>query len=125
MVRKKTLIFLFQNLNFFLFEVILSSEWTDYTHEGGFYDFGGGWRPQRVTGVNWLTDYADEEVEDIARPRVHVGRDGYFITYELWRSNSYVETFFQKIDSSGRKIGEAVSLGDTFRIVSILFRICD
>ena len=104
-----------------LFEVILSSAWAGYTHTGGFYDYGGKWKDQRVTGVNWFTDYKDEELEDIARPRIHVGRDGYFITYELWRDKEYVESFMQKIDSSGRQIGQPVSLGNTFRIVSFFF----
>lgn len=28
---------------------------------GGYFDFGGGWRKQRVVGVTWLTDYAERE----------------------------------------------------------------
>ncbi len=28
---------------------------------GGFYDFGGRWKKQRVIGVEWLTDYGERE----------------------------------------------------------------
>lgn len=28
---------------------------------GGYFDFGGGWRKQRVVGVTWLTDYRERE----------------------------------------------------------------
>ena len=51
-------------------ELLISTDWTDYTYTGGFYDFGQQWSEQRVTGVNWLTDFQDPKVENAIRVRL-------------------------------------------------------
>ena len=47
---------------------------------GGFYDFGGKWTPQRITGVIWLTHFKQGEGADAPQP-LHL-RDGTILI--LW-----------------------------------------
>ncbi|MHC4955742.1 MAG: LamG domain-containing protein [Planctomycetota bacterium] len=46
----------------FVSDAILADKKKDnVSEEGGFFDFGGRWKRQRVTGVNWLTSYGTGE----------------------------------------------------------------
>jgi len=76
---------------------------------GGFYDFGGKWVDQRVTGVLWLTHYAPGEAAH--SPQVFPRRDG-GITI-LWEKSGGASPGLWAItvDESGKPRGEAIGLG--------------
>lgn len=70
--------------------------------EGGFYDFGGRWTPQRVPGVYWLTQY--EPGESAHAPQLHTLRDGGFLM--LWEKSTAQGSrsiAALRIDKRGRK----------------------
>ena len=77
-----------QGANWLTDDLILSSG--SPAEEGGFYDFNGGWQPQRNVGVVWLTDYDDLD-HNASRIKAHpMGEDRILILWELWRPYDYV-----------------------------------
>jgi hypothetical protein len=77
---------------------------------GGFFDFGGRWQAQRVTGVLWLTNYASGEAAHA--PQVFRRKDGTLTI--LWEKTGGADggaLFALRVDESGKKLGEALRLG--------------
>jgi hypothetical protein len=75
---------------------------------GGFYDFGGRWQAQRVTGVIWLTAYAAGEAAHA--PQLFERKDGRITI--LWeKSGAGAGLWSLTVDESGKKHGEATPLG--------------
>lgn len=81
---------------------------------GGFYDFGGRWKKQRVTGVFWLTKYASGEAAHAPQPARR--RDGKILI--LWEKTGPdgPSLYAMTIDETGKKITEAIRLGIDLRL---------
>lgn len=65
---------------------------SSYVHEGGFFNFNGGWTPQRVAGVHWLTDYKDKNTNASRIKIVRVPGGDACLLWEQWTSNAYTCT---------------------------------
>jgi hypothetical protein len=76
---------------------------------GGFYDFGGGWSKQRVTGVIWLTSYKPGEAAHA--PHLLRRRDGSLLV--LWEKTGPdgPSLWAMTVHESGRKLTEPIRLG--------------
>ena len=73
--------------------------------EGAFYDFRGGWQPQRNTGVVWLTEYRDATRHNASRPKaISVGEDRILVLWETWSATDYRETYMMIVDPMGREV---------------------
>ncbi len=82
---------------------------------GGFFDFGGKWADQRVTGVIWLTNYASGEAAHA--PQVFKRRDGTLTL--LWEKTGGADgpsLWALRVDESGKKLGEAMRLGANLKL---------
>lgn len=75
---------------------------------GGFFDFGGRWQAQRVTGVIWLTNYASGEAAHA--PQLFERKDG-TITVIWEKTGPGAGLWALNVDESGKKLGEAIPLG--------------
>ncbi len=75
---------------------------------GGFYDFGGKWQAQRITGVIWLTNYAAGEAAHA--PQLFERKDG-TITVVWEKTGPGAGLWALTVDESGKKLGEAMPLG--------------
>jgi hypothetical protein len=77
---------------------------------GGFYDFGGRWVDQRVTGVLWLTSHKSGEAAHAPQPFPR--RDGRItLVWEKTGGEGAPSLWALTVDESGKKHGEAVRLG--------------
>jgi hypothetical protein len=76
---------------------------------GGFYNFGGGWTKQRVTGVIWLTNYKQGEAAHA--PHVLRRRDGSILI--LWEKTGPdgASLWAMTVQESGRQLTEPIRLG--------------
>ena len=87
--------------------------------EGGFYDFGGGWQPQRNAGVVWLTDHPGLG-HNASRIKVHpvAGDDDerLLVLWELWTPDSHRDTLATLVDPSGAQRLPGTSLGQGVRL---------
>jgi hypothetical protein len=80
---------------------------------GGFFDFGGQWQAQRVTGVIWLTAYAPGEAAHA--PQLFRRRDG-TVTILWEKTGPGAGLWALTVDESGKKIGDAFPLGQNLRL---------
>ena len=113
--------------------MIASTAWTDYTQEGGFWNFGGGRDEQRITGVQWYTDWEIADGGSASKIRTVRGDDAIYMFYQKWQhmdsnwaSSSILDSYVQKLDERGVPIGEAESLsfdGSHFRYVSTIMSV--
>ena len=77
---------------------------------GGFFDFGGRWVDQRVTGVLWLTNYASGEAAHA--PQLFRRKDGTItILWEKTGGADGASIQALTVDESGKKLGEPTRLG--------------
>jgi hypothetical protein len=76
---------------------------------GGFYDFGGGWSRQRVTGVIWLTNYKPGEAAHA--PHLLRRRDGSILVVWEKTGPDGPSLWAMAVHESGRKLAEPVRLG--------------
>lgn len=77
---------------------------------GGFYDFGGKWVDQRVTGVLWLTKYPSGEAAHAPQPFHR--RDGSItIVWEKTGGEGGASLWAMTVDESGKKLMDATRLG--------------
>ena len=84
--------------------------------EGGFYDFGGGWQPQRNAGVVWLTHYQDVRT-NASRARVTTRADGsLLVLWEVWTGDAYIDTYAMAVDPLGGNVVPTISLGTKVRL---------
>jgi hypothetical protein len=77
---------------------------------GGFYDFGGAWQAQRVTGVIWLTKHPSGEAAHA--PQLFRRKDGTITV--LWEKTGGADgpaVCALSVDESGKKLGDVVRLG--------------
>ena len=76
---------------------------------GGFFDFGGGWTKQRVTGVIWLTNYKQGEAAHA--PHLLRRRDGSILI--LWEKTGPdgPSLWAMTVQESGRQVTEPIRLG--------------
>jgi hypothetical protein len=81
---------------------------------GGFYNFGGGWSKQRVTGVIWLTQYKKDEVAH--SPHLLRMRNGNILI--LWEkvASGRSSLHAMVVQESGKILTEAVDLGRGVRL---------
>ena len=66
------------------------------TETGGYYTYGGSWKPQENKGIQWLTNF-DESVgrehwEHAIRVKVAKLNTDSIIFYESWLENTYLST---------------------------------
>jgi hypothetical protein len=77
---------------------------------GGFYDFGGRWVDQRVTGVLWLTNYPPGEAA--RAPQLFRRRDGTItILWEKTGGSDGPCLYALTVDESGRKLWGPARIG--------------
>jgi hypothetical protein len=82
---------------------------------GGFYDFGGKWVDQRVTGVIWLTRYAAGEAAHA--PQLFRRKDGSItILWEKTGGGESPSVWAMTVDESGKKLREALRLGADLKL---------
>ncbi|MCX6880067.1 MAG: hypothetical protein NTW21_40630 [Verrucomicrobia bacterium] len=87
------------------------------SESGGFYDFGGGWRPQNNEGVVWLTDYRDRAAENASRVKLaRLADNSLLVLWEVWTPDRYVATRMMRIDHAGKKLSGIIDLGSTLRL---------
>lgn len=87
------------------------------SESGGFYDFGGRYRPQNNVGVVWLTAYRDKHFENASRVKLAKLPDGsLLVLWELWTVNEFVSTQMMRIDEAGRRLGPIHDLGPAIRL---------
>ncbi|HEX7901685.1 MAG TPA: LamG domain-containing protein [Planctomycetota bacterium] len=78
---------------------------------GGFFDFGGRWQAQRVTGVLWLTNYPSGEAAHA--PQLFPRKDGTITV--LWEKTGGTDAGLHAltVEESGKKLGEVMRLAPT------------
>lgn len=87
------------------------------SESGGFYDFGGNWKPQNNVGVVWLTRYKDRHFDNASRVKLARLPDGsLLVLWEHWNFREYVNTRMLRIDEAGRRLGPIQDLGSTVRL---------
>jgi hypothetical protein len=76
---------------------------------GGFYDFGGKWQAQRVTGVIWLTNYPSGEAAHA--PQLFPRKDGTItVVWEKTGGADGPALCALTVDESGKKLGDVVRM---------------
>lgn len=82
---------------------------------GGFFDFGGGWTKQRVTGVLWLTNYRSGEAAHA--PHLLRRRDGsILILWEKTGGSDGGSLWAMTVQESGKHVTEPIRLGVDLRL---------
>lgn len=81
---------------------------------GGFFDFGGRWVDQRVTGVLWLTNYAAGEAAHA--PQLFRRRDGTITIVWEKKGGDGASLWALTVDESGKKLTEPIRLGVDLRL---------
>ena len=78
---------------------------------GGFFDFGGRWQAQRVTGVLWLTNYPSGEAAHA--PQLFQRKDGTITV--LWEKTGGADAGLHAltVEESGKKLGEVMKMAPT------------
>jgi len=88
--------------------------------EGGFYNFGGKWTPQKNEGVNWLTGWTNKEEDNASRLKaVKIGNsEGSMILvfFEKWTPKSYVSTHLMGLNEDGEITHPLATSSYNFRI---------
>ncbi len=85
--------------------------------KGGFYDFGGGWQPQRNYAPRWITDYRDPNTSNVSRVKMVRLADGsLLLAWERWSQDTWQDTLVQVLDSEGRTLAGPVYLGAQLRL---------
>jgi len=83
---------------------------------GGFYNFGGGWTPQRNAGVVWLTHYTNL-TQNASRLKMTPRADGSLILlWELWSADGYVSTKGMTVTANGSVVKAETDLGSRVRL---------
>src|SRR5690606_5621074 len=91
--------------------IVLSGGPGSVTEEGGFYNFGGGWAPQRNAGRRGLTTGGDPGSENASRLQaVRLGPGSILVLWEVWSRNQYQETRFMVVDDLGQVLTAARAL---------------
>ena len=76
---------------------------------GGFYDFGGKWQAQRVTGVIWLTNYPSGEAAHA--PQLFPRKDGTItVLWEKSGGSDGAALCALHVDESGKKLGDVMKM---------------
>lgn len=97
-------------------DVVSSRDHSTYEQNGGFFTFQGTWRQQRVVGVRWYTNYAeDENVSRVRIVRLHTKSPRIVILWEKW-TRSYISTFGIEVDYEGTPVAPPFELGPTVRL---------
>jgi hypothetical protein len=82
---------------------------------GGFYDFGGTWRNQRITGVIWLTNHKSGEAAHAPQPAKR--RDGsVLIVWEKTGGDGGPSLVAMAVHETGKVVMEPVRLGLDLRL---------
>ncbi|MBW7916263.1 MAG: hypothetical protein H3C53_06205 [Trueperaceae bacterium] len=93
-------------------DLVLSGGPGSVTESGGFYDFNGGWAPQRNAGLRWLTSYPDVDAGNASRLKaVRAGDDAGLLLWETWTPTTYTGTWFALVDKAGRLLTAPTPLG--------------
>ena len=79
------------------------------TETGGFYDYGGKWRKQRITGVIWLTKY--KEGEGAHAPQTIRRRNGNILIIWEKADADGSSLYAMEVSERGRIEGEPIRLG--------------
>lgn len=83
--------------------------------KGGFYNFGGGWSDQSNEGIVWLTNFTPDETDNenfrnAIRIKTAAADKNIFIFYEVWGSNTYIESAMMMIDLDGNILVEPMTM---------------
>jgi hypothetical protein len=88
--------------------------------EAGFYNFFGQFRPQRTTGVVWLTSNPADRSRNATRLKVAPLPSGdVALLWEVWSPSAYIETFMMTVRASAGGVAvakPATSLGTSPRL---------
>lgn len=72
------------------------------SYKGGFFNFGGGWAELESNGVEWVTKLPSDH--NVSRLKGVLLNDKIVILFELWTSDSYVNTQYMILDQDGKII---------------------
>jgi len=84
------------------------------TETGGFYDYGGKWRKQRITGVIWLTKY--KEGESVHAPQTIRLRDGNILVIWEKADADASSLYSMTVSESGKIESGPIRLGLDFKL---------
>ncbi len=91
-------------------------ETTGAVETNGYYNFTGGWVPQRNAGVVWLTSYTNLS-QNATRLKVAPRTDGSLVfIWELWSLTNYVTTRALTVAPNGTVINAETDLGTQVRL---------
>jgi|GEM_PF-6865989 len=94
-------------------DLVLSSGPGSVSEAGGFYNFNGGWDPQRNAGVRWLTHYTDPSAQNASRLQAaRLGADAILLAWEEWTPSEYRATYIQVLDMNGDTLLEPTRVSD-------------
>jgi hypothetical protein len=84
------------------------------TETGGFYNFGGGFDKQRITGVIWLTKYAKDEAAHAPHP-IRLNDGSILIIWEKTGPEG-ASLWAMKVAETGKILTEPMNLGVEMRL---------
>ena len=85
--------------------------------ESGFYNFGGRWAEQRVTGVHWLTRYGPRESARSAHI-IPLGKGRQRLVWEKHSPNAPVQLWTMVVDESAQILEKAQAIGSHTRWIA-------
>ena len=85
--------------------MIASSAWVDFTpEEGEYWDFGGGRQQQRITGVQWYTDWEIADGGSASKIRTVRGDDGIYMFYQKSNNKDFFRSTISQINTSAAEM---------------------
>lgn len=98
-------------------DVIAGDTPKERVETGGFYDFGGRWKEQRITGAVWLTNYTSGEAA-VAPVIFAEERDTATVIWQkLARGREPDGAWMCRIDGRGRVVQEPVGFGQNLGLI--------
>ncbi len=113
------------------FETAKSEKWNEVpkeivltkgiTEKGGFYDFGGGWNPQKNEGVTWLTAFKDATNQNVKNIKIQrLPNNNILILYVVSNNDSWnvaqQSCFMMCIDPTGKVVMPQTPLHKDFTL---------
>lgn len=92
------------------------------SENGGFYDYGGGWKDQEIKGINFLTSFTSVDSSVSRLKTAHVmGENKILLYWEVWSKTEYQYSQLTVVDEKGSVVKEPWAL--KFNTVNLTVRL--